>query len=190
MEKGIREFLRAARGGPLRGGIARTPARVARAWKDDLLAGYREDPAAILAPLRLERSRDLVALKAIDFVSTCAHHLLPFHGKVHLAYLPEGRITGISRLARLVRCLSRRLQIQEDLTRQIVDALERHLVPRGAACVIEATHLCMIARGNRGSSGVVVTAAFSGIFEKDSSRRGQVLSLLGAGRRRKRRKRV
>jgi GTP cyclohydrolase I len=178
MEDGIREFLEGARGGPLRGEIARTPARVARAWAEDLLSGYREEVASILSPLRSERSRDLVAVRGIEFVSTCAHHLLPFHGVAHLAYLPDGRITGISRLPKLVRCLTRRLQIQEELTRQIVDALDRHLAPRGAACVIEATHLCMISRGNKGSTGLVVTAAFSGCLEREPSRRGQILALL------------
>ncbi|MBI3448354.1 MAG: GTP cyclohydrolase I [Acidobacteria bacterium] len=178
MARGIREFLRAAIGRALEGELTRTPGRVARAWNDDLLAGYREDPAAILTPLRSERSRDLVALRGIEFVSTCSHHLLPFHGTVHLAYLPDGRITGISRLPKLVRCLSRRLQIQEDLTRRLADELARGLRPRGAACVIEASHLCMSARGGRGSSGTVVTTAFTGVYESDARERSQIVSLL------------
>jgi len=178
MARGVREFLRAAIGSDIEGELARTPGRVARAWKDDLLAGYRENPAAILTPLRSERSRDLVALRGIEFVSTCSHHLLPFHGTVHLAYLPDGRITGISRLPKLVRCLSRRLQIQEDLTRRLADELASGLRPRGAACVIEAAHLCMSARGGRGSSGTVVTTAFTGIYVKDSRERSQIVSLL------------
>jgi len=181
MEGGIRDFLSSALGRALRGDLKRTPGRVARAWRDDLLAGYREDPARILVPLRAERSRDLVALREIDFVSTCAHHLLPFHGKVHLAYLPGGRITGLSRLPKLVRCLSRRLQIQEDLTRQIVQAIDRHLAPEGAACVIEAVHLCMIARGGRGSTGTVLTAAVSGVFERSGREKASILALLQGG---------
>jgi GTP cyclohydrolase I len=181
MARGIRLFLTAAFGRPPAGDLEETPERVARAWREDLLSGYGEDVDGILEPLTAQRSRDLVALREIEFVSTCAHHLLPFHGRIHMAYLPEGRITGISRLGRLVRCLSRRLQIQEDLTRQIVDALDRRLAPRGAACVVEATHLCMTARGGRASSGVVVTTAFSGIYEKDVRARREVLSILRAG---------
>ncbi len=177
----MRLFLEAARGAPLRGDLGRTPRRVVRAWREDLLSGYRQDPVRILEPLRAGRSSDVVAVKNLDFVSTCSHHLLPFHGKVHVAYLPEGRITGISRIAGMIRCLSRRLQIQEDLTRQIVSALQKALHPRGAACVVEATHLCMAARGGRGSSGTVVTTAFAGRYEKTSGERAEVLALLGVG---------
>jgi len=182
MESGIREFLEAARGA-LKGDLRRTPARAARAWKEDLLSGYAEDPARILVPLRESASHDLIAIRDLDFISVCPHHLLPFSGKVHLAYLPDGRIVGVSRLARLVRSLSRRLQIQESLTRQITAALDEHLHPRGSACVVEATHLCMTARGRRAVQGTVVTSAFSGCYEIDARSRAEVLSLLGLARR-------
>lgn len=178
MESAIRDFMLAARGG-LDGDLRRTPRRVALVWRDEILSGYSDDPRRILAPLRGAASRDPIAVRGLDFVSTCAHHLLPFHGKVHLAYLPSGRITGVSRLARLVRCLSRRLQIQEDLTRQITTSIEASLRPLGAACVIEATHLCMTARGGRSHEGIVVTSAFSGIWERDAAERANALGLLG-----------
>lgn len=188
MQEGIRAFMEAGLSRRLTGDLARTPARVARAWKDDLLAGYREDPAKILSPLPAgaggERSgalaHDLVAVTGIDFVSICAHHLLPFHGKVHVAYQPDGRITGISRIGSLVACLSRRLQIQEALTREIVEAIRGSLRPLGAACRIEAVHLCMSARGHRRSPGAVVTVALDGCFESDRRLRAEALAILGA----------
>jgi GTP cyclohydrolase I len=184
MESAVRAFLLAARGGRLDGDLKRTPRRVALVWRDEILSGYSDDPRRILIPLRGAAGRDPVAVRGLDFVSTCAHHLLPFHGKVHLAYLPSGSITGVSRLAQLVLCLSRRLQIQEDLTRQITSAIEESLRPRGAACVIEATHLCMTARGGRSHEGVVVTSAFSGVWERDPAERAHVLGLLGLTERR------
>ncbi len=164
-------------------GLAGAPRRIARAWTTDLLAGYRQDPAAILAAMRTRAPRDLVAVRDIAFSSVCMHHLLPFHGRAHLAYAPDGRITGLSRLGRLVDCLSRRLQIQESLTRQIVDALQNHLAPRGAACVLEATHTCVTTRGARKSGSRIVTTAFTGTWARSPAARREVLALLGVGRR-------
>jgi GTP cyclohydrolase I len=184
MRSAIAGFLRSAGLPCLEGELRRTPERTARAWRDHLLKGYEQDPAKILEPLRASRSHDVVAVREMDFASTCVHHLLPFHGKVHLAYLPAGRIVGVSRLAALVDCLSRRLQVQEELTEQIAAALQANLGARGAACVVEATHLCMAARGERSSGGRVVTASFVGCYETDGRQRAQVLALLGqvAGR--------
>jgi len=181
IQAAVREFLEACGFDTSRGELTRTPSRAAGAWKDHLLSGYRESPEKILEPLRSSRSRDLVAVRDIEFVSTCVHHLLPFHGKAHVAYLPGGRIVGVSRLAALVHCLSRRLQIQEDLTSQIARALHELTASRGAVCVMEATHLCMAARDTR-SRGTVITVASAGCYEKDPARRAQVLSLLGKGR--------
>ena len=189
VQAAFRDLLEASGLGPLRGDLRRTPARAAGAWLDHLLSGYRESPARILEPLRSSRSRNLVAVREIEFVSTCVHHLLPFHGWAHVAYLPDGLIVGVSRLAALVRCLSRRLQIQEDLTSQIATSLHEHTESRGAVCLVEATHLCMAARETH-SRGTVITAAFTGCYETDPARRAQVLRLLGAprpGRRRGRR---
>jgi len=180
MGAAIEEFLEACGFDVTRGELRRTPSRAAGAWKDHLLSGYAQSPERILEPLRSARSRDLVAVKDIEFVSTCIHHLLPFHGKAHVAYLPDGRIVGVSRLAALVRCLSRRLQVQEELTSQIATSLHELTGSRGAVCVMEATHLCMAARDTR-SRGIVVTAAFAGCYERDPARRAQVLAIMGLG---------
>lgn len=176
---GIAEIAGAARGGHVP--VARTAARVAKAWRDDLLSGYRLDPAAILAPIEAPDTRDIVAVRDIEFSSVCRHHLLPFEGRAHVAYIPAGRITGLSRLGRLVDCLSRRLQLQEGLTREIADALQRELAPSGAACVVEASHTCMTVRGSRKAGSRIVTAAFTGVFRKSAARRRVVLAVLGVG---------
>lgn len=180
MRRGIATFLRGAQevSGARRLAGAGVPALVARAWRDDLLAGYRLDPAEILRPLSARSTEDLVAARDIEFTSICMHHLMPFVGRVHIAYAPDGRITGLSRLASLVDCLSRRLQLQETLTRQIADAIQRHLAPAGAACLIEASHTCMTMRGSRKSRSRIVTVAFTGSFRRDVAARREVLSLL------------
>jgi GTP cyclohydrolase I len=172
--------------GPAPDGI---PALVANAWQNDLLAGYRQNPARILTAIESSGTKDLVAVRDLEFTSICRHHLLPFSGKVHLAYAPGGAITGLSSLGRLVDCLSRRLQIQEDLTREIVDAIQQCLRPAGAACIIEATHTCMTMRGARKAHSRVMTAAFTGRFSRSATRRREVLAIMGvvaatAGRRR------
>lgn len=182
MRDGLATFLEGAlrvAGGVPKVASANLSARVAKTWRDELLAGYRQDPASILSPLRSRPARDLVAARDLEFTSTCRHHLLPFTGRVHLAYAPAGRITGLSRLGRLVDCLSRRLQLQETLTREIAAAIQRHLIPEGAACVIEATHACMTMRGARKTRSVIVTAAFTGVYRANASRRREVLALLG-----------
>lgn len=185
MRRGVRIFLEGIRKASRAGGRAEEkasggiPALVASAWLDELLAGYRQEPARILTPIRDATSDDLVAARDIEFTSICRHHLLPFSGKVHLAYAPRGAITGLSSLGRLVDCLSRRLQIQEDLTREIAGALQEHLRPAGAACLIEATHTCMTMRGARKTHARVVTAAFTGRFRRSAAARREVLAILG-----------
>lgn len=192
MRRGIRTFLsgvkRAATAAGHGAGVItdEIPDLVARAWQEELLAGYREEPARILEKIHSRATEDLVAVRDIEFTSICRHHLLPFTGKAHLAYAPRGVITGLSRLGRLVDALSRRLQLQEDLTREIADALQRHLAPVGAACVIEATHTCMTMRGARKTHSRVTTVAFTGAFRRSASRRSEVLAVLAArGRGRK-----
>jgi GTP cyclohydrolase I len=181
MRRGIATFLDGVRlcAGSKRIATAGVPALVARAWQDELLAGYRDDPARVLTPLRSRSTEDLIALRDIEFTSICAHHLLPFSGRVHLAYAPDGRITGLSRLGRLVDCLSRRLQIQEQLTRELADAIQLHLKPFGAACIIEACHACMTMRGARKFHSRTITAAFTGGFRRSVSARAEVIALLG-----------
>ncbi|HET9480717.1 MAG TPA: GTP cyclohydrolase I FolE [Candidatus Polarisedimenticolia bacterium] len=159
--------------------IRRSASRVAQAWRSDLLSGYGKDPASILTPLRARSDEGLVAVRGLEFASICRHHLLPFEGKVHVAYAPAGRITGLSRLGRLVDCLSRRLQLQETLTRQIVDSVQRHLSPLGAICVVEAAHACMTARGGRKASSRIVTISCTGVFRASAARRREALAALG-----------
>ena len=185
MRRGLALFLAGVREtaslhGDGAGSLAGIPARVARAWRDELLSGYRQDPADLLAPIAARAGAGLVAARGIPFSSICRHHLMPFQGVCHLAYWPDGRIAGLSRLGRLVDCLSRRLQLQEVLTRQIADAIQEHLRPQGAACVMEATHTCMTARGSRKAGSRIVTAAFTGAFLRRGAGRREVLSLLAA----------
>jgi GTP cyclohydrolase I len=153
--------------------------RIADAWSEDLLAGYREDPVSVVTAFPSGRDRALVVVRDVEFTSFCVHHLLPFFGKAHLAYLPGESLTGISKLARVVDALSRRLQIQERLTREIVDVMELTLEPVGAAVVVEAEHLCMTARGVRRRGSRVITTAWSGRFEAEPEERRSLLALLG-----------
>jgi len=175
--EGIATAAAAAPGGGRAPSLRGAPARVTAAWMDDLLAGYRQDPAAILSPMA-KKGKDLVAVRDITFTSICQHHLLPFQGRAHVAYLPKGRITGLSRLGRLVDCLSRRLQLQESLTRQIADALQTHLEPAGAVCILEAAHACVTTRGARKQESRTVTAAYTGVFRSSAARRREVLQVL------------
>lgn len=164
---------------PDREGVIDTPARVVKSW-NEIFAGYKQDPAKIL-----ERRFDaagydeMVILRGITFYSTCEHHMLPFHGVAHVGYLPGKSVVGLSKLARLVNCFSRRMQIQEKMTREIADTLERELGAAGVGVVIEATHLCMVARGVRqGSDARMVTSALLGRF-REPEMRAEFLNLIG-----------
>jgi GTP cyclohydrolase I len=156
-----------------------TVERVSEAWSEELLRGYAEEPGEILEPMPAGRRRGWVVARDLPFTSLCVHHLLPFFGRAHIAFLPGRRLVGLSKLARLVHCFARRLQIQEDMTRQILAALERHLEPRGAAVVVVAHHLCMSARGARSHGSRVLTAEFSGLLRRDAAERRSALALLG-----------
>jgi len=151
--------------------------RMAEAWSVDLLAGYRVDPASVVTAFPAGDDQATVVVRDVEFTSFCVHHLLPFFGRAHLAYVPGERLTGISKLARLVDVLSRRLQIQERMTRQILDVMDESLQPQGAAVVVEAQHLCMTARGVRGRDSRVLTTAWSGRFE-DSGEQRVLLEML------------
>ncbi len=168
----------------VRGGadLEGTPARVAQAWREDLLDGYRRDPAALLAETMPAGGRDLVAVTAIDFHSVCPHHLLPSRGLAHLAYVPGGRVVGFGQLARLVDCLAHRLVLQEDLARQVVEALMTHLGARGAACVLEAEQLCLSVRGEKRARARAHAQAFGGVLERDGALQRRFLAAVaGAG---------
>ena len=150
---------------PAREGLIHTPSRVIRSW-NHLYKGYFEKEEDILSTVFIEGAcNEMVVLKHIDFYSTCEHHLMPFFGKAAIGYIPDGKVVGISKLARLVEMYSRRLQIQEKMTGQIADALEKHLSPQGCMVVVEAQHLCMIARGVEKPNSVMRTSAIRGCFE-------------------------
>ena len=153
-----------------REGLVRTPLRVARAMQD-LTRGYGQDPLAILRSARFrEDYRQMVVVRDIQFYSLCEHHLLPFFGKVHVAYIPDGYITGLSKIPRVVECFSHRLQVQERLTSQIRTAIDGALQPLGVMVVVEAQHLCMQMRGVEDPGSITTTADFSGAFNQVEKR--------------------
>lgn len=177
IERAVREILLAVGEDPDREGLLKTPNRVARAY-GELMAGLREDPRAHLKTVFTERYDEVVLLRDIPFNSLCEHHLLPFTGRAHVAYLPDGKVVGLSKLARLVEGYARRPQVQERLTTQISDALMEELNPLGAACVIEASHTCMTIRGAKKTGSLMVTSALRGLFQENASSRAEILSLI------------
>jgi GTP cyclohydrolase IA len=177
IERAVREILLAVGENPDREGLAQTPARVARSYAE-LFSGLFEDPRIHLRTVFKERYDEVVLLRDIQFHSLCEHHLLPFTGRAHVAYLPDGKVVGLSKLARLVEGYARRPQVQERLTTQIADALMDELNPIGAVCVIEAVHTCMTIRGVRKPGSVMVTSALRGIFKESPSSRAEVLALI------------
>jgi GTP cyclohydrolase I len=164
---------------PSRDGLVDTPQRVVRAWRE-MTAGYGEDPAEILCRTFEETSDELVILGGISFYSTCEHHLLPFYGTASVGYLP-GKVVGISKLARLVQCFARRLQIQERMTKQIAAAIAEHLEARGTGVIIKAHHLCMGCRGTRQPATQMVTSSMLGTLRDDAVSRSEFLRLCETG---------
>lgn len=155
---------------PNREGLLKTPERIAKAMQY-LTQGYQMDAKAILESAKFhEDVSEMVIVKDIELYSMCEHHMLPFYGKAHIAYIPNGYITGLSKIARVVDVYSRRLQVQERLTQQILDAIKESLNPLGIAVVIEASHLCMMMRGVSKQNSVTTTSAFSGLFETNETR--------------------
>ncbi len=181
IERAVREILISVGEDPDREGLIKTPNRVARAY-GELMAGLQEDPKRHLKTVFTEDYDEVVLLRDIEFHSLCEHHLLPFTGRAHVAYLPDGKVVGLSKLARLVEGYARRPQVQERLTTQIADALMEELAPIGAACVIEATHTCMTIRGAKKHGSTMVTSALRGIFKENPSSRSEVLQLMYEGR--------
>src|SRR5215213_8946434 len=177
IERAVREILLAVGEDPDREGLQRTPNRVARAY-GELMAGLQADPRRHLKTVFTERYDEVVLLRNIEFNSLCEHHLLPFMGRAHVAYLPDGKVVGLSKLARLVDGFARRPQVQERLTTQIADALMEELNPIGAACIIEATHTCMTIRGAKKPGATMVTSALRGIFKENASSRAEILALM------------
>jgi GTP cyclohydrolase I len=184
MEKIIYDLLEAVGENPDREGLRRTPARVAKAW-GFLTKGYAEDPKRLINGAVFEEDNsEMVLLKNVDFFSMCEHHLLPFFGKAHVAYIPDRKIIGLSKLARLVEVYSRRLQVQERLTRQVAETIQAELSPLGVAVIMEAEHLCMQMRGVEKQNSVAVTSCMLGEFQNNHSTRTELLNLIGHGQRR------
>jgi len=180
IEKAVKDILIAVGEDTKREGLRQTPERVARMY-EELLGGMHEDPTIHLKSVFTENYEEIVLLRDIPFYSICEHHLMPFIGSAHIAYLPSGMILGVSKLARIVDCFARRLQTQERLSSQIADFIMDRLKPQGVTVVLEASHSCMTIRGIKKPGSVMVTSALRGIFKKDPRSRNEVLSLMRNG---------
>jgi len=177
ISRAVEEILAAVGEDAEREGLRATPRRVAAMYAE-LLGGMREDPKMHLESVFQEKYNEIILLKDVVFCSVCEHHLMPFIGSAHIAYLPDGKILGVSKLARVVDCFARRLQVQERLTTQIADFLMESLRPKGVAVVLEASHTCMTIRGIKKPGSVMVTSALRGIFIRDPRSRSEVLGLI------------
>ena len=163
---------------PNREGIVRTPKRVAKAW-EYLARGYTQDLDSIINDAIFSEDYDeMVTIKDIDFFSLCEHHLLPFFGKAHVAYIPDGKIIGLSKVPRIIEMFSRRLQVQERMTQQIAEVLNKALKPQGVAVVLEGEHMCMQMRGVEKQNSYATTSSMTGIFRKDSRTREEFLNII------------
>lgn len=174
----VEEILRELGEDPSREGLVRTPGRVARSFRF-LTQGYEANPHEILNEAVFEESYDeMLVVKDIDFYSLCEHHMLPFFGRAHIAYIPNGRIVGLSKLPRLVEMYSRRLQVQERLTQEIAAQIQEVLQPQGVAVVLEAQHLCMMMRGVQKQNSYAITSAMLGEFHADEKTRSEFMQLI------------
>jgi len=180
IEEAVKTILTLIGENPKREGLSQTPRRVAKAW-EYLTSGYEQDIKKVLnGAVFKEKYDEMVIVKDIDFFSMCEHHLLPFYGKAHVAYIPNGKIVGLSKIPRLVEVFSRRLQVQERMTQQIADTLFKTLEPDGVAVVIEARHLCMMMRGVEKQNSVATTSAMLGSFRDDERTRNEFLKLINS----------
>lgn len=173
----VREMLLAIGEDPDREGLADTPDRVARMYAE-LFSGMQKDPRVLLQRTFTQKYDEMVLEKDIGFESICEHHLLPFLGKAHIAYLPNGRIVGLSKLARVIELLSKRPQVQERMTEEIADLLMEELEPRGVGVILEASHTCMTIRGIRKADSLCVTSAMRGAFKDNQSTRAELMALI------------
>ena len=177
----VRQLLTYIGEDPQREGLRETPIRFLKAWRNEWGAGYREQPEDVLKVFEdgAENVDEMVVVKDIEFYSHCEHHMAPFFGLAHIAYVPNGKIVGLSKLVRLTHVFSRRLQVQERITNQIADALEKHLKPVGVGVILEAKHFCMCSRGVRSTQSSTVTSAVRGAMKNDVSARSEFLRLCG-----------
>lgn len=182
IERAVREILLAVGENPDREGLHDTPARVARMYAE-LFSGLRQDPRVHLKKFFTEKYDELVLVRDISFDSTCEHHMMPFMGKAHIAYLPDGKVVGLSKLARVVECVARRPQVQERMTETIANLLVEELKARGVAVIVEAVHTCMAVRGVRKPGSLCVTSAMKGAFRNNASTRAELMTLIYGDRR-------
>lgn len=181
LEAAVRTLLAEIGEDPARDGLARTPERVRRMY-DELTAGYHVDPDALVNGACFSVEYDeMVVVRDVEFFSLCEHHLLPFHGRAHIGYLPKGRVIGLSKIPRIVDMYAHRLQIQERLTVEVAEFLMERLEPKGVACVVEATHLCTMMRGVKKQQATMVTSAMTGTFRRDARTRAEFMGLIGKG---------
>ena len=182
IERAVREILAAVGEDPEREGLVETPGRVARMYAE-LFSGLHENPRSYLQKTFTEKYDEVVLVRDISFNSMCEHHLLPFMGKAHIGYLPDGKVIGLSKLARVVEAVSRRPQVQERMTETIANLLVEELNAKGVAVVVEATHSCMTIRGVRKPGSLCVTSAMKGLFRSNLSTRSEVMQLIYGDRR-------
>jgi GTP cyclohydrolase I len=181
IEAAVREILLAIGEDPEREGLRETPARVARMYAE-VFAGLRKDPREHLRKTFTQKYDEVVLVRDIQFASFCEHHLLPFTGKAHIAYLPSGKIVGLSKIPRVVEVLARRPQVQERMTEDLADLLMRELDPKGVAVILEASHSCMTLRGVRNVESMCTTSAMRGSFRENALTRSELMSLIYGGR--------
>lgn len=172
----IADIIRFIGDDPYREGLQETPSRIVRSYSE-LFNGYKQDPSNVLTFFEDDSSDELILLKDCEFISFCEHHILPFIGRAHLAYIPDGRVVGVSKLVRLLEIYTRRLQIQERICQQVTATLDKYLKPLGSACVLEASHMCMVARGVMKQNSKMVTSSLTGEFLKPEVRQ-EFLSLI------------
>ena len=177
IEAAVREILVAVGEDPEREGLLETPARVARMYAE-LFSGLHEDPRQYLKKVFTEQYDEVVLVKDISFNSMCEHHLLPFYGRAHIGYIPNGRVLGLSKLARVVESVSKRPQVQERMTHQVADLMVQELDAKGVAVVVEAVHSCMTIRGVRKPNSQCITSAMKGLFRENVSSRAEVMQLI------------
>ncbi|WP_373035776.1 GTP cyclohydrolase I FolE [Sulfurimonas sp.] len=179
-ENAVRTMMLHVNEDPTREGLLETPSRVRKAY-EFIYGGYKENPKEILEKALFTSSNDeMVLLKDIEFYSTCEHHLLPIIGRVHVAYIPDGKVVGLSKIPRVVNVFARRMQIQEQLTEQIADAIMEAIAPKGVAVVIQARHMCMEMRGVEKINSTTTSSALRGLFKKDEKTRSEFFSLINS----------
>ncbi|MBX9581308.1 MAG: GTP cyclohydrolase I FolE [Gemmataceae bacterium] len=181
IRRAVREILLAVGEDPDREGLRETPDRVARMYAE-VFAGLHTDPAVHLRKTFTQRADEMVLVKDIEFASCCEHHLLPFTGQAHIGYVPDGRVVGLSKLARAVDAVARRPQVQEQMTEQLADLIMAELNPRGVGVIVEASHSCMTIRGVRKPGSMTITSAVRGLFRANPATRAELMSLVFGGR--------